>query len=87
MYAIMVQRTPSQLVTAADEIIDVASSMQALVAHGMGAVAPNREKCIDGIYGECEFYSPHTFNTPPLESGLFEMYEPRKYQQREVQAV
>ena len=80
MYAIMVQRTQEQLAVALDEIHDVANSMSAMRQHGAGVVAPNREQCIN-MYGECEFYLPHTFITDPMSSSDFEIFQPTKYMQ------
>jgi len=80
-FRVQATRTTERLQQAVDEIYDIACQMRSMERRAeegkaFGLVSPNREVCVNSWNRECDFYIPHTFNTPSRE--LTHLYVPTK---------
>lgn len=78
-YRLVVTRTPERLETSRKEIAQVALRMEAMRQGGLGSELPNRQRCVDPIFGECDYMKNHLYNTPTAEDPEMEDREALRY--------
>jgi hypothetical protein len=78
-YRLITTRSPNQLEISEHQICGVLSQMNDMREFGHEAIAPNKENCVDTIFGDCEYYKNHTYGIPVEEDDELRPRDATKY--------